>query len=82
MDNPRTPKYMVWQEDGVIFLIDNCDGCVSVTNAAEMVVQQVLKRFQGPIVYRDTDGHWDELKHNGVEFTGFGPTTLRPKRSL
>jgi hypothetical protein len=82
--NPREAKYVVWQEGVgdtlVTFLTDECDGCVSVTNDAEEVVRKVLQEFSGQIVYRDTDGRWDELVHDGVKFTGFGATTLRPKK--
>lgn len=44
----------------------------SVTNAAELVVEWLNKLFPGRrILYKDTDGSWAELKHEGGRFVGF-----------
>lgn len=58
-----------------VFIIDKClPGALSVTNDAENVVSDVLKIFgELRIVYRDSQGSWDELLHDGVKFTGFAP---------
>ena len=61
-----------------VAIIDHDDGAMSVTNDAEGVVEQLTKeRTLGPgtrLVYRDSEGIWDELKHNGAgKFTGFAP---------
>jgi hypothetical protein len=44
----------------------------SVTNDAEYVVQLAYSR-QGhyPIIYRDTEGNWDELRHREGHFACF-----------
>jgi hypothetical protein len=63
---------LVAKEDGKIWIIDNDDGR-SVTNSAEEVVAELIK-VHGPgnrIFYRDTDGRWDELKHDGKRFVYF-----------
>ena len=46
----------------------------SITNDAEAVVQDLLRKFGNKrFVYRDTADNWDELKHNGEQFTDFAP---------
>lgn len=60
---------------GAVLLTDH-DGSVSITNDAEAVVAHVLPQLDtlaDRILYKDTDGNWDELRHNGQEFTGFAP---------
>lgn len=58
----------------IVFIDDLCDGRMSVTNDAENVVREVAKSFPGRrVVYRDSDGNWDELLHAGGRFTGFCP---------
>jgi hypothetical protein len=59
---------------GEVTLLRDLDGDVSVTNDAEAVVAYVIHHY-GPrrILYRDTDGRWDELRHDGEHFTGFFP---------
>ena len=64
--------------DKVLLISDNNDGAMSITNDAEAVVayltkQQLIKPGKR-LVYRDTDGRWDELVHNGCgKFMGFAP---------
>lgn len=59
----------------IICVIDE-DGPRSVTNDAENVVAQVVAQYgDHPVIYRDSDGVWDELVHrNGVfhSFHGLG----------
>jgi hypothetical protein len=63
------------EEDTVICVVDLYDErwpTKSVTNDAEYVVRlAVSSQGDYPIVYRDTEGRWDELRHNGVHFTCF-----------
>jgi len=60
--------------DGITFIVDLNQGRKSVTNDAEWVVERVLEKFPtNRIVYRDSQGDWDELLHNNGEFTGFAP---------
>jgi hypothetical protein len=64
-----------WNDGGNWVLIEDLNGPMSVTNDAEAVVQDILLRgyLRSRILYRDSAGQWDELLHNGIEFTGFGP---------
>ena len=46
--------------------------CKTVTNDAEYVIGQIKPAKGVRVIYRDTDGRWDELKHDGAGlFTGF-----------
>ena len=59
--------------DTKIFIVDQDIG-MSVTNDAENVVAFILQTVGNRrIIYKDTQGRWDELAHNGREFTGFKP---------
>lgn len=63
-------------DDSFVAITDECDthGGRSVTNAAEEVVAFLLPLYPGRrIIYRDTEGRWDELAHDGKKFTGFKP---------
>jgi hypothetical protein len=51
---------------------------MTVTNDAENVIQYLHEIGALPpaarVVYRDTDGRWDELRHDGCgTFVGFAP---------
>lgn len=47
---------------------------ISVTNDAEAVVYKLVNEYGDKrIVYKDSDGRWDELLHDGDQFTGFAP---------
>lgn len=54
---------------------------MTVTNDAEAVTEYVLAHFGSKrrILYRDTEGRWDELKHDGQKFTGFAPIAQSDK---
>lgn len=56
----------------------------TVTNDAEAVVQWCLMRFARcrMIAYRDSEGEWSELKHDGYQFTGFAPLDDGDRASL
>lgn len=57
---------MVWIEDV------GHDVRPSVTNDAEAVVREVHERYPGRrIIYRDSDGRWDELCHHNGTFLQF-----------
>jgi hypothetical protein len=63
-------------EPDAVYIIDLDEG-MSVTNNAEAVVLDLfLKYGERRIIYRDTDGRWDELLHDKGHFTGFGPLNL------
>lgn len=60
--------------DTHVSLIDLDLGNKSVTNDAEAVVREVTKLHgDRRIAYRDSDGSWSELRHNGQTFIGFSP---------
>jgi hypothetical protein len=67
-----------------VLVIDRDDGHLSVTNDAEKVVAEILEQFGvgRRIIYRDTMGRWDELKHDGKRFTGFAVLSLEEHRAL
>lgn len=58
--------------NGAVLLTD-LDGSMSITNDAEAVVEHVLSQGSPDvrIFYKDTDGQWDELVHDGKAFTAF-----------
>lgn len=62
----------IWIEDQA-----NSIGCMSVTNAAEEVIRDLIRKgllSSGKrVYYTDTEGRIDELCHNGMAFTGFAP---------
>ena len=64
---------VVGSNDTTVYIAD-LDIGMSVTNDAEAVVAELIPRFEGKrIVYKDTDGRWDELIHDGNQFIDFGP---------
>jgi len=68
-DVVKVTPAIVWIRDRVE------DQVISVTNDAENVVRELFARFGGArVIYQDTAGEWDELKHDGAGvFTGFAP---------
>lgn len=58
----------------LVSIIDHDEG-MSVTNDAETVVEEVIARYglnsNDRIIYRDTEGDWDQLTHDGRHFKGF-----------
>ena len=61
----------------VVAISDQCDGTtLSVTNDAESVVAELNRTLDlgdRRLIYRDTDGRWDELVHERGAFVGFSP---------
>lgn len=56
----------------IVWIEDLDRGRVSVTNDAENVVLDLQHDFPGyRIIYRDSTGRWDELRHVAGKFTGF-----------
>jgi hypothetical protein len=57
-----------------VFIIDENDGALSVTNDAENVVRELNGAYPGKrIIYRDSMLQWDELIHRDGEFVDFAP---------
>jgi len=64
--------YVNKSPDGTIIFLSDSDGPVSMTNDAEAVVAMCHNHHPGlRIVYRDTDGCWDEMIHNNGRFLSF-----------
>ncbi len=60
--------------DDFVWVEDVGTSCRSVTNDAEAVVAELAAQYgERRIIYKDSMGEWDELKHNGATFTGFAP---------
>lgn len=62
-------------EDRWVVIVDLGTGR-TVTNAAEDVLLELGRELSlegRRVIYRDTDGRWDELLHEGVHFRGFAP---------
>lgn len=62
---------------GAVLLVDRClPGTMTITNAAEVVIAELAAAglLAGrQVFYRDTEGRWDELLHDGGAFLGFKP---------
>ncbi|BAO90657.1 hypothetical protein [Caballeronia cordobensis] len=75
-------NYHVFQIPGFVCLIDrDCDGCRSVTNDVERIIDEDLSLLLAVpgvrLIYRDSQGRWDEVllkrrEHVG-SFDGFAP---------
>jgi hypothetical protein len=68
----KSSFYVIFENDVAVFIVDEDDSNMSVTNDAENVVIKLLTTFGNKrIIYRDTMGNWDELCHNGRRFTHY-----------
>lgn len=64
----------------IIDLYTDLHPTMSVTNDAEYVVQLAFKTHGNiPIIYCDTEGNWDELRHNQGSFGCFRPLATRDR---
>ena len=61
------------EREPFVWIVDECaEGRLSVTNDAEAVCHELHARFPNHrIIYRDTEGKWDELLHRSGVFVGF-----------
>jgi hypothetical protein len=58
-------------------------GAKTITNDAEAVVELTLQQHGNRrILYQDTEGNWDELKHDGKKFVDFAPVPLELRAML
>lgn len=47
---------------------------MSVTNAVEQVLREIIEDVRdAKVVYRDTEGKWDEIVHDRGKFKDFAP---------
>lgn len=68
----RSSFVIVKVADRIVYIMDNDDGSLSVTNDAERVCREIAALYPGHrIVYRDTMGRWDELVHHEGRFLRF-----------
>ena len=66
---------------GAVWIEDLCAerGGLSVTNDVEGVCAELTLRYgERKIYYKDTDGRWDELRHDAGRFMGFRHGAPRP----
>lgn len=79
MKNPRkTRSDWTWtliQDPGRCLIIVDADlGGMSVTNDAENVIAAAHEAFDltnTPVIYRDSEGMYDQILHRNGEFVGF-----------
>ncbi|MCC7144269.1 MAG: hypothetical protein IT349_19410 [Candidatus Eisenbacteria bacterium] len=67
-------KFQIVAELPDVVVLEDLDGKCSVTNDAERVVRHLANvgLKDRHLIYRDTDGVWDELLHDGSgTFKGF-----------
>lgn len=78
MNESRAPRarFSYRLTNQVVLVEDWNDGAMSVTNDAERVVGYLNEigalTNERRVIYRDSEGRWDELKHERGEFIGFG----------
>ncbi len=65
--------------DTFVLIADmDSDGFPSITNSAHGVIELLsvqMNLTNRAVIYRDTMGRFDELRHDGHKFTGFSPCT-------
>lgn len=72
----RSRFYVQEVTDDAVYIVDLANECgtMSVTNDAENVVANIAQEYSNKrIIYRDTDGQWDELVHDNGRFLRFAP---------
>ena len=79
-------RYSARLEGELILVLDlysDADPTMSVTNDAETVVREcVADHGNYRIVYRDTEGQWDELVHVDGTFRSFAPIDEGTRREI
>jgi len=71
----RSQYYIDRTEGEKVFIVDEDNGAMSVTNDAEAVVEDICRLHgnNSRIIYRDSMGIWDELAQENGKFVGFKP---------
>lgn len=70
----RATYAVVANQERVFAIVDQDGGGRSITNDADAVIREIADRIVGKrLIYRDTDGRWDEICHLDGRFTGFKP---------
>lgn len=69
----RSPTYCIVEDTKDCLCIRDMDIGISVTNGAEIVVDQLAERVRNRrLEYYDTDGNRDQIIIKDGEFAGFG----------
>ena len=70
-------EYFAEIVSGVLVIFDRDAGSMSVTNDAERVLQAEAQRLGGrlprTVIYRDSTGRYDRIRHRNGVFGGFAP---------
>lgn len=79
----RTPREMLFRAayfaeeiSGVLVIFDRDCGSMSVTNDADRILPEEHRARGGlpaVVIYRDSDGRYDRLRHRNGVFGGFAP---------
>lgn len=78
----RVPNFSARVEQGVMVIIDNFNKdnpSPTVTNGIETVLGTLQKAgviLPPLVIYKDTDGIWDGVKHNNGHFVNFYPIRM------
>lgn len=80
--HPGEPRsdYRFDRIDHVLIVIDNDRGRSVTTDAAQVVDDLARSGNLQPtdrLIYRDTQGEWDELIHRDNRFVGFAPVRVQ-----
>lgn len=70
----RTKYDIIYEDQHVIALVQTDPTVMSITNDAEAVIADLLDRgklHQRRVIYKDTEGRWDELVHWFGEFKNY-----------
>jgi hypothetical protein len=74
---------LVDNRNGIVYLVDQDSGGMSVTNDAEAVVEEVAATYGAfRIFYLDTVGDVSELVHDGPRFIDYKPGDREELRRL
>ncbi len=73
-----TASYSFRIVNSILAITDNDDGQgASVTNAVQSVLTEIAGQLKAPfpsmVIYRDSSGMWDGIRHEGGQFKGFYP---------
>lgn len=80
---PTRARWSFVLEGDDFVLLEDLGGATSVTNDAEAVVAELARRCPlagRRVLYRDSEGRWDELLVEGGRFKGFAPIRAKTQR--
>lgn len=68
-----------------VICLEDLEGPRSLTNDVEAVLEDIQRGgilLDAPVIYRDSDGRWDEIRHAKGKFTRFAPLGHLPKKDI